>query len=160
MSSYALRRVRLTPTMGLVAWMIASTKEGSISYPKLEQLLFLVDWKLAQSTGKPIIETQWQHDNEEVTAPGFFKRLVDDGHFVLTDTKRPERARVSLARPLEDPMEDGTVQAVGTQFRFLNGQAPSALKKMCKDAFPFRSVPARRPFYLHDRLLAYKQSRR
>ena len=56
MSSYALRRVRLTPTMGLVAWMIASTKEGSISYPKLEQLLFLVDWKLAQSTGKPIIE--------------------------------------------------------------------------------------------------------
>ena len=162
-SSYAVRRARLTPTTGLVAWMIANTREQSFAFPKLEQMLFLMDWKLAQGTGKPIVDCQWQHNNEEVSAVGFLKRLADDGHFILTDSKRPEKCRISLARPLENPIDAGIVQAIGSHFRFLNGQAPTALKRMCKDAYPFRQHPRRShvlPPRSAARLQAIAQGRR
>ena len=100
-SSYAVRRETLSPTAAIVAKIVANTPEKSIAYPKLEQMLFLADWKCAQATGRPRIDTGWTHDNENVSAVGLFQKLSKDNHFVMSNTNSPKSARVSLAREFE-----------------------------------------------------------
>lgn len=159
-SSYAVRKDTLTSTATLIAQIIASTPEKSIAYTKLEQILFLADWKCTQAISRPQVDTGWIHDNETVTAAGFFQKLGCDNHFVLTDTSAARSARVALSRKFDCSLEPSVQQAIGSHLRFLDGQSPSALRKMCKDSYPVRSTQAGKRFQLDERLLAYKASRR
>lgn len=160
LSSYSVRKETLPPTMAMIAWIIASTAEKSMAYAKLEYILFLADWKFVQTSGRTFTDIAWQHDNQTVVAVGLFKNLVDDNHFLLTDTTTPARARVALSRLSELSLPADLVSAVGTHIKFLDGQSPSSLRKMCAETFPFRSTRAKNRFQLDERFLAYKQSRR
>ena len=159
-SSYAVKRDTLSPTMALIARIIDNTAEKSIAFTKLEQILFLADWKLAQATGRPSVETGWIHDNEHVTAFSLFQMLLDDNHFVLTNQKAAKSARVAMARKFDFSLPLEVEQAIGVHIQFLDGQPPSALRNMIKDCYPVRSSRPGKRFALDDRLLAYKQSKR
>lgn len=159
-SSYAVRKDTLTPTAAIIATVIAGTPEKSIGYIKLEQILFLADWKCCQATGRPRIDCAWMHDNQTVTAAGLFQKLQQDNHFVLTNPNAQRSARVALARQFDFTLDADVQQAIGAYLKFLDGQGPSALKQMCSNSYPVRSTQPGRRFQLDERVLAYNKSRR